>query len=149
MKRLSGLRKPASLSEAMHRRLNMYAIAASAAGVSLLACSPPAEAKVVFTNTWIPITPTTAITNIDLNTDGIVDFVISNHRSNPCSRQLCSHTTMKVLPQGSGNAVWGTNSYASALASGVRVGSKGKLQAGHEVMGKGSIYCDYHAKRLW
>jgi hypothetical protein len=35
------------LSEPVHYQLNMYAIAASAAGVSLLALTQPAEAKIV------------------------------------------------------------------------------------------------------
>lgn len=38
---------PSSLSESAHQRLNMYALAASAAGVSLLALAPPSEAKIV------------------------------------------------------------------------------------------------------
>jgi hypothetical protein len=128
-------RRAVGLDQRLEKRLISYALAASAAGVGALAGVPRAEAKVVFTNTWIPIAPTTAITNIDLNNDGVVDFVISNHVTNPCTDHVCSHGTMKVLPQGSGNAVWGTNSYASALVSGVSVGSKGKFQPGHEVMG--------------
>jgi hypothetical protein len=144
MKRLSGLTKAANLSESMHQRLNMYALTASAAGVSLLACSPPAEAKVIFTNTWIPITPTTATTNIDLNGDGVVDFVISNHRIEKCSFSFCSYATMKVLPNNAGNEVWGKNSsggsYAVALGSGVTVGSKGNFKPGHKVMAKGTFF---------
>jgi len=139
--RPSGLKKPANLSDWMHQRLDMYALAATAAGVSMLACSPHAEAKVIFANTWIPITPTTSITNIDLNGDGVVDFVLSNRwRRTTCSFACASFATMKVLPQGSGNAVWGTNSYASALGSGVSVGSKGELQPGNEFMGKESHF---------
>src|ERR1700690_389117 len=102
-------RRAVGLDQRLEKRLMSYALAAGAAGVSMLACSPHAEAKVVFTNTWIPITPNTAITNIDLNGDGTVDFVISNHRTESTH---VSHATMKVLPQGSGNAVWGTKSYA-------------------------------------
>jgi hypothetical protein len=139
MKRLSGLTKAANLSESMHRRLNMYTLAASAAGVSLLACSPPAEAKVIFTNTWIPITPTTATTNIDMTNDGVADFVISNHRIEKCSFSFCSYATMKVLPQHSHNEVWGNGSYAAALRSGVTVGSKGQFKPGHEVMAKATF----------
>lgn len=133
--RPSGLKKPVYLSDSMHKRLNTYALAATAAGVSLLACPPRAEATVVFTNTWIPITPTTATTNIDLNGDGVVDFVVSDFgKFCNSNTSRCVEETMKVLPQGSGNAVWGASTYASALSSGVGVGSQGKFQAGHELM---------------
>ena len=41
-------RKTASnLSESVHKQLNMYAIAAGAAGVGLLALAQPSEAKIV------------------------------------------------------------------------------------------------------
>ncbi len=41
-------RTPASLSDSVQRQLNMYALAAGAAGVSLLALANPAEAKIVY-----------------------------------------------------------------------------------------------------
>ena len=37
------------LSDSVHRQLNMYALAASAAGVGVLASAQPAEAKIVYT----------------------------------------------------------------------------------------------------
>ncbi len=39
------------LSPSVHQRLNTYAFAAGAAGVSLLALAPPAAAKIVYTAT--------------------------------------------------------------------------------------------------
>lgn len=132
----SAKKQVVSLNQHLEKRLASYALAAVAAGVSMLACSPRAEAKIVYTNMWIPITPTTATANVDLNNDGTVDFVISNHRSHPCTNNPCSIATMKVLPQGSANAVSGSNTYAAALGSGVSVGSKGKFQPGHELMGR-------------
>jgi hypothetical protein len=128
-------RRVASLDRRLEKKLIAYALAAGAAGVSVLACVPCAEAKVVFTNTWLPIAPNTARTNIDLDGNGVVDFVISNHSGSVCTSG-CRSEIIKVLPQGSSNRVWGNASYASALSSGVRVGSGGKFQPGHEVMGK-------------
>ena len=46
MKRLPGPRRTADLSDSIHHRLNMYALAASAAGAGMLALTPPAEGKV-------------------------------------------------------------------------------------------------------
>jgi hypothetical protein len=49
MKRSSGPRKTASdLSESVHQQINMYAIAAAAAGVGVLAFAQPSEAKIVY-----------------------------------------------------------------------------------------------------
>jgi hypothetical protein len=69
-------RKPVVLSESTQRRLGMYALAASAAGVSLLALAPPGEAKVIYTKAHEPINVGGANAKIDLNHDGIVDFVL-------------------------------------------------------------------------
>jgi hypothetical protein len=49
MKRSSGPRKTANLSASLNHQLNGYALAASAAGVALLALAPTAEAKIVYT----------------------------------------------------------------------------------------------------
>jgi hypothetical protein len=124
-----------SLNQRLEKKLIAYALAASAAGVSVLACLPRAEAEVVYTNTWVPLSPHSLV-NIDLNQDGIVDFVISNVPQVPktCS-VYCASSNMMVLPGASGNAVWGAKSYASALSSRVSVGSNGQFQAGHSLMG--------------
>jgi len=49
MKRSPRSRKALSLSDSLHKQLNMYALAASAAGVGALALAVPAEAKIVYT----------------------------------------------------------------------------------------------------
>lgn len=131
----------ATLDASLEKRLLSYAVAAAAAGVGALACSARAEATVVYTNTWIPIAPVSQVT-LDLNNDGIADFQFSNKRRIGKSSTMCSASrqfhpvclSMKVLPQNQSNAVWGTNTYASALGSGISVGSQGKFQAGHAFM---------------
>ena len=75
MKRSTGPRKTAKLSKSLHRQLNSYALAASAAGVGALALSVPAEAKIVYTQTHHVI-GTNGVYRLDLNHDGITDFVI-------------------------------------------------------------------------
>jgi hypothetical protein len=62
------IRVPLQLSESLHKRLNMYALAASAAGVSLLAL-PQAEAKVIYTPANIKINPYHWY-YLDINHDG-------------------------------------------------------------------------------
>jgi len=73
MKRVS--RKPSNLSESLHRQLNSYALAASAAGVSLLAAAQTTEAKVVYTAAHHIIRPNSQY-KIDLGNNGVADVVI-------------------------------------------------------------------------
>jgi hypothetical protein len=128
------------LNQRLEKKLISYALAAGAAGVGAMAFLPRAEAEVVFTKTWVPITPNTSITNLDLNNDGIVDFTISNFNKSCSSNSRCFEEIMNALAQNSGNAVWGTNSYAAALGSGVSVGSKGKFEPGHQFMGSEQVF---------
>jgi hypothetical protein len=46
VRRSSGSRRTANLSDSVHQRLNVYALAASAAGVSVLAFAQPSDAKI-------------------------------------------------------------------------------------------------------
>ncbi len=71
-------RQPETLSEQLGRRLNLYATAASATGVGLLALAQSADAKVVYTPTHVTIAPNTTY-DLDLNHDGITDFAIAQH----------------------------------------------------------------------
>ena len=82
MKHSSGPRKTASnLSESVHQRLNMYALAASAAGVGVLALAQPAEAKIIYTPAHKSIG---AKTFLDLNHDGVHDFKFIYSRTVRC-----------------------------------------------------------------
>ncbi len=77
MKRAPGPRKTANLADSVHRQVNMYALAASAAGVGMLALVPPAEAKIVFTPVHRVI-ESGGRYSIDFNHDGISDMSIFN-----------------------------------------------------------------------
>lgn len=127
---------PANLSNSVCQHLNMYALAASAAGVGVLALAQPAEAKIVFTSTWVEILPGSGPVYLDLNNDGIADFQFSRHAY---STSFKRYSTLRVMPQNQSNAIWGTGSAASALGSGVSVGSQGKFQPGHTSMAKAGI----------
>jgi hypothetical protein len=75
MKR-SGPRTATKLPVSVHHQLNMYALAAGAAGVSALALSSTSEAKIVYTPAHVLLQPTTPPFPLDLNHDGIVDFYL-------------------------------------------------------------------------
>ena len=62
------------VSDSLHRQLNMYTLAATAAGYALLVSPPAAEARVVYTPTHIVLNG--GPLPIDLNRDGVVDFVL-------------------------------------------------------------------------
>jgi hypothetical protein len=71
------MKRPARVTSrlpvSLHHRLNAYALAASAAGVGVLALTPAAEARIVYTKTHKSIGVNT-IFRLDLNHDGITDF---------------------------------------------------------------------------
>jgi hypothetical protein len=71
-------RSQSALNVKLEKKLWMYAAAASAAGVSILATTP-ADAKVVVTHTNTAISPSVAL---DLNHDGIIDFNLTKWKAN-------------------------------------------------------------------
>jgi hypothetical protein len=119
-------RKTASLSESVQQQLNMYALAATAAGVGMFALAQKAEARIVYTPAHVPIVERVNL-NLDLNHDGIADFAIL--------KTAYSHFGFMDARSLGSNRIWGSNSsgrhFASALAAGVHVGpNKGKFQKG-------------------
>jgi|HubBroStandDraft_6_1064221.scaffolds.fasta_scaffold142846_2 hypothetical protein len=122
MKRSSQPRTSVGLSKSLHQQLNAYALAASAAGVSLFALAQPSEAKIVYTPTHHVIHPNSSY-SIDLNHDGINDFAI---RNSLVSTGDFVHDDLYARPF-SGNGVegrGGVNGAAYALARGALIGPK-------------------------
>jgi hypothetical protein len=132
-------RTPSNLSESTNLRLDMYALAACAAGVGVLALAPSAEAKIVYTQTWVEIPPRQTL-SLDLNHDGASDFKLSNMFYQ--SGGNTSQGTLKILPTNS-DMVWTTsgNGGAAALRAGVRIGPKRKFKSGPEVMATQNVFC--------
>jgi hypothetical protein len=64
------------LPEPLRRHLDAYGLAASAAGVSVLALAASAEARIVYTPTHVKLTPNSGVYDFDLNNDGVTDFTI-------------------------------------------------------------------------
>ncbi len=88
------MKRPSNPSESLHQRLNAYALAASAAGVSVLALTQAAQAKIVYTKTHHVIGKNSTF-KLDLNHDGITDFTL---RKSPC-RSCGEGTVLSVLPE--------------------------------------------------
>jgi hypothetical protein len=109
-----------NLSDSIHQRLNMYALAASAAGVGILALAQPAEAKIVYTPAHIKI-GNFSVVHLDLNHDGINDFTLKDtyfRTTGNNAWQLWASVARQ------GNGIWGQNSthYRGPLASALPAG---------------------------
>lgn len=114
-------RTMSKLSESIHRRLNAYELAATAAGVGMLALVPPSEAKIVYT-------PAHRVLNggmsykLDLNHDGITDFTLRNVKNHVGGVLSVLHAVGNGV---SGfNIDSGTMGYASALRRGALIGTR-------------------------
>ena len=132
------MKQPADLPESLCHRLNSYALAASAAGVSVLALASASEAKVVYTETH-QVTRARVPLFIDLNHDGIKDFVLRTtyYRGSYFEVGLDASGYRNI-----NNAVAGRRfshssyflSAASALRAGARIGPKRKFPVHHPFM---------------
>jgi hypothetical protein len=128
MKRSS--RTPAQLAESTHQRLNMYALAASAAGVGMLALAQSAESKVIYTPADVKIGYRANFTfPIDLNKDGVTDFTLGYHDT-----IFTSGNDRSIFVKGhSGNEIEGSlgplRFLASALKPGARISNRHRSKA--------------------
>lgn len=117
-------RIPTQLSESLHQRLHAYALAASAAGVGVMALAQPAAAKIIYT----PIAPLTGqySYSIDFNHDQGHDFDIYLTTWN--SGGHTNHTNL-IVSGYSNYVVVGKGGFARALRSGALIGSSRALKA--------------------
>jgi hypothetical protein len=126
-------RKTTTLSQSIHKQLNMYAFAAGAAGVGMLALAVPAEGKIVYTQDNRKIPPNGGL-SLDLNHDGVADFVFSNFYTSTSST-----LNLSVSPANASNEIFSTGGnghsvFAAALAAGRQIGPHGKFQ---KLLGEG------------
>jgi hypothetical protein len=118
--------------ESLEQALDRYSLAASAAGLSVLALACPAGAEVVFTRAHVQITPDhTHI--LDLNHDGIADFGLHD-----------ASVGVVVIPLQAGGALLqggGCNPSpgAAALKAGAAIGNARLFQASATCMASLSL----------
>jgi hypothetical protein len=124
-------RKTFKISDSLNRQLNTYAQVAAAAGVGVLALAGASEAEVVYTKTY-EVTHTGLPLSIDLNHDGINDFLLG-------TMYYAGTEGLEVGLDASGcesNQVAGRrfrssggyfSSAASALPAGAEIGPKGNF----------------------
>jgi hypothetical protein len=125
MRRSPRPRRTVSLSDSVHHRLNMYALAATAAGIAF---AVPAEAKIVYTKTHHVI-GFNGIYDLDLNHDGPVDFLLQQVGSSQSTTTFLLNRWLFVK-RALGNAVAGEGNYASALKAGADIGPRTRFIKG-------------------
>jgi hypothetical protein len=125
MQRSSRPRKTANLSDSVHHKLNLYALAASATGVGMLALAQSAEGRIVYTPAHIKLAPNHKF-RLDLNHDGIKDFELDDTASG-------SSAFLEIHPLRRGNAL------APAITDCNPSVAVGALEAG-ALIGRGQFY---------
>jgi hypothetical protein len=132
------------LSESLLTHVNAYALAAGAAGVSIMALAQPADAEIIVTqaNGNIPINK---YVSIDLNHDGVPDF-----------RFLLStfayHTfrgTLLVQPRGAGGVIGSAGGYAAPLSLGASIGPAQAFTKGKHLNMARSAGFDYFTSQYF
>ena len=122
------LRTPVKLSDLTNCHLSLYSLAASTAGVSVIALTSPSQAKIIYTPTHVRIVQ---LTTVDLNHDGTNDFALhpmSGTNSGFPYRYLAAFASRR------GNALVAQHSYASALKAGMSIGPAQNFAIGRELM---------------
>ena len=109
-------KNPAKLSGSVQGKLSLYAMAAGAAGVQILALTPPSEAEIVYTAAHVVIGRNQGVV-LDINHDGISDFTIHNRFRVPRSYSM----RLKIAPDHNA-AVMRSSSAAAELAKGSVIG---------------------------
>jgi len=127
MNRQERPRRYTKLSESTERKLESYGLAATAAGVGVLALASAAEAKIVYTSAHHVLKPGTHY-GLDLSHDGTVDFTLRNGAGTSKS-----YRGLSVIPAAGNGAVGFQKFYGGALASAL---SAGTLISGRYFPGK-------------
>jgi len=119
-----------TFSDSFRHRLNMYTVAASAAGVGTLVLGQSAEAKIIYTKTHTVIAPAEQY-YLDLNHDKVTDFTVVNFWTTQCP-DSCGQWLYLKPP--AGNSEVGSNHFARALSRGSAIGPNGHFIAGTGMM---------------
>ena len=121
----------------------------------MLALAQPAEGEIVYTPASIRINHATVL---DLNHDGVNDFTFTGyrfvHRGDGAHQTYfnSSNAAVSILGAGTGNQVWGSSKYASALSAGAQIGSAGKFPGANRMLHAHDINASgfsFYAKGPW
>jgi len=151
MKTLCFSSKSVNPRESLSQHLHMYALAAGAAGVSVLALAQPAEAEIIYTPANVTIGPNQEY-NLDLTGNGTADFTIKDHAYGTETFWGGGHFSGSLFVQHpAGNAVAGHRIYsglrafpwAYALKSGMRIGKQERRFAAARATMAWSVFAEW------
>jgi hypothetical protein len=124
-----GPRSKLQLSQSFNNKLNAYALAAGAAGVSVLAMIQPSEAEIIFTPADETF-PSNQNAILDLNHDGVPDFRFFEFTFAPAYWIQ----TMRMYPAGGNGIVESSGGlYAAALNLGATIGPEQVFERKDEI----------------
>src|SRR5579863_756416 len=124
-------RRTANLSKSLHQQINMYALAAGAAGVGMLALAQPAEGKIIYTPADLWIAQGSSVL-LDVNHDGIADFSLSLYSVGITTYEVIDF--LGVTPRSNNQVWWSGSVWAAALPKNVRVDSAAPFTANSRYM---------------
>lgn len=128
-------KRPSKLQQHLHT----YALAASAAGVSMLALAQPSEAEIIYTPADSSFGDGGRV-YLDLSGDGTTDFFFSGTLSATTSNRLTKHlifTRIYANPAEAGN---GFAENGSPLSAGAPIGPSAEFMSNYFVMATGWFY---------
>jgi hypothetical protein len=139
----SRFRQKVRIDAKLDKNLAAYMAAAAAAGVSLLA-TQSAEAKIVYTPAHTTIAPRSSVP-LDLNHDGVNDFVLSNWQYGQVSH-------LSIIHQAASNGVISRNQAlgpAADLPLGVQIGPARFFEGVGSMATQGSVSGESFARGPW
>jgi hypothetical protein len=125
-------RNPAELSPRVHQRLNSYALAASAAGVAVLACSVPADCAPVCKNVFVKLLGTDSY-SLNPGRQLVAPFNLVETNKDVSSLSMTAWNRGFLTPNSAGAKALLSKGFPAALASGATIGPGGQF-------GKGKSY---------
>jgi len=136
------MKRICELPESPRQQLDSYTLAATAAGVSLLALVPSAEGRIVYTAAHVTISRSNPLVQLNLNHGQNNQFEIAYHMQSTGHGEL---EALAVLPVSQKDQVWVGNTYlvstgkslfAAPLPAGARIGHNSPhFQPGGQPMG--------------
>jgi hypothetical protein len=126
--------KVRNLALPFQQQLTSYALAATAAGVSILALASPSEGKIVYKQAHRVIGDGASF-NLDLAGDGTVDLTIVNQHHHHCTTDgFCSSTQFLNAKMAGANQVVYNVYGAVAMKPGMQIGAKNVWRGGLQNM---------------
>jgi hypothetical protein len=120
-------------SDSFSHRLTSYALAAGAAGVTLLASAGPCAGEIIYKRTHHVIENRTSY-KLDLNQDGTADLSIQNQYFHSCTSDSCRTSENLIAKLARANKLVHNFYGAVAMKSGMRIGAGDVFRGAKEPM---------------